>query len=92
MGLIFFNDLPRVFDSKNDKAQTIHFKEQGVTLDLDMIGPVPFLSIRKPTKQELEECMWLELTSTHEWNPDCLTTAGVCAIDLWGSFDTELDY
>ena len=57
---VFINDVPSIFDSKNDKAQTICFKEQGVTLDLEMIGPVPFLNIRKPTKQELEECMWLE--------------------------------
>ena len=54
---VYFYDVPRIFDFKNDKPQTIHFKEQGVTLDLEMIGPVPFLSVRKPTKQELEECI-----------------------------------
>ena len=63
-----------------------------MTLDLEIIGPVPFLSIRKPIKQELEECTWLELTSSNEWNRDCVTTAGLCALDLWESFDTEVDH
>ena len=63
-----------------------------MTLDLEMIGPVPFLNIRKPTKQELEECIRVELTSPHYWDPDSLTTAGVCALDLWESFDTEVDH
>ena len=62
------NDVPKIFGD-GEHSQTIRFKEENVTLELGMHGPVPYLSIRCPTRSEIQDWQWLELTLTEQWNP-----------------------
>ena len=67
------NDIPTVLD--RDSSQSIYFPTQDVRLSLLMHGPVPYLPVRSPTDEDLEECVHLDLTcGDHAWDPECLTT------------------
>jgi len=47
----------------------IHVEDDDVTLHFRMHGCISYLPIRTPTKEELDECRWIYLTSEEHWNP-----------------------
>ena len=68
---VIINDVPRVID--HESSQSIKFPDNGISLPLEMVGPVPYLAVRYPTDEDLETSPHLELTSADsEWNPQCL--------------------
>ena len=73
------NDVPKIFGD-GEHSQTIRFKEENATLDLGMHGPVPYLSIRCPTRSEIQDCQWLELTLAEQWNPDLIDQRVVLSV------------
>ena len=69
---IIVNDVPKVLDIANTSTQSIIFPDSKYHLPLLFRGPIPFLRVRKPSKQELEECTELELTGPEPWNPELI--------------------
>ena len=41
----------------------------GIVLPIHHKGPLPYLSVRHPTSDELLSCRTIQLTATHDWNP-----------------------
>jgi len=63
------DDCPTHLSPNKDSTHTIYFPEEDMRLPLQLNGIISFLSIRKPSKKEIETCTWLELTSDEEWDP-----------------------
>jgi hypothetical protein len=63
------DNCPTHLSPNKDSRLSIYFPEEDMRLPLQLNGIISFLSIRKPSKKEIETCTWLELTSDEEWDP-----------------------
>jgi len=61
------NDVPKQFDGTSLHA--IMDPKSETKLPLLLSGVISYLETRKPTDEELEECMHIELTSPTPWEP-----------------------
>ena len=62
------DDVPMHLSGGNSMHST-YFPTDEVRLPLDMHGCISYLPTRLPSKKEIEDCTWLELTSGIEWDP-----------------------
>jgi len=69
------DDCPTHSSPNKDSTHSIYFPEEDMRPSLQLNGIISFLSIRKPSKREIETCTWLELTSDEEWDPYANTFA-----------------
>jgi len=66
---IVVDDCPTHLSPNQVSTHSIYFPEHDIRLPLQLHGIISYLSIRKPTQNEIKSCMWLEMTSDEEWNP-----------------------
>jgi hypothetical protein len=59
---------PRLYYPESSTAQTMTFPD-GTHLQILYDGVLPYLPVRRPTKEELHTCKRLELTSRDSWDP-----------------------
>ena len=69
---IRIDDVPQVLDPTNTSRQAIILPEINLELPLLMIGPTPFLPVRKPTSRDIDFCPIYDLTSPEDWNPSLI--------------------
>jgi hypothetical protein len=79
-GLIV-NDTPQVFDSKSTHSIII---PDEVELPLKLCGVLSYLPTRKPTEQELKNCIRYDLTSPDPWNPSDALKSSLTDEGDWG--------
>ena len=65
---VVVDDVP-IHLSKGDSTHSIFFPSEKVRIPLDMHGCISYIPTRTPTKNEIETCLWLELTSQVDWDP-----------------------
>ena len=70
---VIVDDVPKQFHRSS--THSIYAPEDNITIPLEMHGCISYFSSRSPTKQELENCPWIILTSPTEWNPYSMTFA-----------------
>ena len=58
---------PSIFYPEEEDAQSIRFEGHRISLLYD--GPLPFINVRRPTKQEWKDCPHFDMTSREEWDP-----------------------
>ena len=59
---------PRSYYPNSTTAQSITFSD-GTILDVLYDGVLPYIPIRRPTKEEVHHCRRLEITSRDSWDP-----------------------
>jgi hypothetical protein len=50
-------------------THSIYFQEEDIRIPLELHGCMSHFLTRLPSKQELDNCQWLELTDETEWEP-----------------------
>ncbi|MGH3053527.1 MAG: hypothetical protein ACRDL7_00940, partial [Gaiellaceae bacterium] len=73
-GLIV-DDVPRHLSEGNKSTHSVYFPDERLRINLQLHGCISYIPIRTPTKDELEECHWIHLTSEAEWDPYSLDFA-----------------
>jgi hypothetical protein len=65
------NECPRILDTAvNDNSHSILFPNEDLKIPLQLNGIVSYFKSRRPTKEEFDQCIHIELTSPEpEWNP-----------------------
>ena len=66
-GLIV-EDCPRQFDSSS--GHCISTPDGNLVIPLEMDGVMSGFNITRPTKQQLDSCEWITMTSDTSWNPN----------------------
>ena len=61
------DDIPLHLSSSS--SNSIYFPEEDVGLPLRLNGCISYLHMRYPTDDEINNCTWLHLTSTADWDP-----------------------
>jgi hypothetical protein len=64
---------PKCYFPEEPTAQTVTIEDK--VLPLHFHGPLPFLHVRRPTKEEFNTCPHYNLTSSDEWDPYNLLSA-----------------
>ena len=59
---------PKYYYKDEEYAQTITFPD-GIIIRILYDGSLPFISVRRPTPNEIENCRRLQRTSRDDWNP-----------------------
>ena len=67
---IIVDDVPKCIDVTQKSEEAIIFPEHGHVIPFSFKGPVPYIPVRKPRMNELEDCTIVELTSAEPWIPD----------------------
>ena len=60
---------PRFYYPGEPTAQTIQFSDDAITLPIEYDGPLPYITVRRPTPTELQHCRRITLTSPYNWDP-----------------------
>jgi hypothetical protein len=68
---IVVDDTPKQFSPKS--THSIEVPEDNLTIPLEMNGVVSYVSNHKPSKDELENCQQITLSSNIPWNPNNLS-------------------
>ena len=63
---IIINDVPKVIDSNS--SQSVTFPD-GESIPIYYHGPIPYFHMRYPTRYDMDNYQWLQLTSTGSWEP-----------------------
>jgi hypothetical protein len=58
---------PKSYFPNEPSAQSITIEDK--VLPLEFNGPLPYIQVRRPTKEEYDTCTHYELTSHDEWDP-----------------------
>jgi len=67
---VIVHDCPQhLSDPNKPSTHSLYFPEHQVRIPLEMGGIISRFSSRQPTGEELENCLWLPLTSDLEWDP-----------------------
>ena len=70
---IIVDDVPLKIDVlRTSKQAMIIPGTDEIVLPFKMHGPVPYLPVRSPSQNEMDECKWIELTSDEIWDPEQL--------------------
>jgi len=69
---------PRRYYPNEIDPQTIQF--QGRVINLEYDGPLPFINIRRPTKEEFKVCAHFDMTSIDDWDPYNSSTSFVSMV------------
>ncbi len=64
---IIIHDVPRRFDP--DSPFSIDIPSEELSLPLQQYGPTAYLRVRKPTREEIDECTHIELSDDAPWDP-----------------------
>lgn len=59
---------PRCFYPGEELAQSITFPD-GTRINIAYDGVLPYIPVRRPTKEEIHNCRRLEVTSRDGWDP-----------------------
>ena len=59
---------PRAFYPNEERAQSIFF-DDGTEIPIKYSGVLPYISVRRPTHEEVASCRHLSLTSKYNWDP-----------------------
>ena len=71
---VVMDDVPIFLDSHGTSSHSVHFPAEGITMSLDMHGPISYLPVRYPTDDEIENCLHLELScGDTPWDPMSLS-------------------
>ena len=60
---------PRFYYPTESTTQTMHFPSENMTILIEYEGPLPYITIRRPTQHELDSCHRLTLNSSFDWDP-----------------------
>ena len=60
---------PKVYFPDESTAQNMHCPSHGMDFPIHHFGPMPYINIRQPSREELESCSRIELTSPEDWDP-----------------------
>jgi hypothetical protein len=64
------DDVPKhLLRDPSKSTHSIYIPEHDIRLPLAMRGVISYVTIRKPTIQEMESCKWINLTAEAEWDP-----------------------
>jgi hypothetical protein len=66
---VVVNDVPIHLSFKDACTHFICFPTEEVRIPLDMYGCISYISMRLPSKDEIANCTWLEMTSAIKWDP-----------------------
>ncbi len=67
------SDVPKQFDKNS--SHSIFIPEHDLRIPLGLRGVISRFETHKPTRQEIENCAWIELTGPDEWDPHSPTFA-----------------
>ena len=67
MNGVVIDDVPTVLDNKS--SQSIIFPGVEDSVKIQYHGPIPYIPIRYPTDDDMNNYTWINLTSSGEWNP-----------------------
>ena len=79
---VIVSDAPKAIDVTETSKQSIIFPESNHHLPLYYRGPIPFIRVRKPTLQELDEYKHLELTSPEPWDPELIIPQEIDSLQI----------
>ena len=65
---VVIDDCPIALDPSGQSTHSIYFPEEDKRLPLLSKFPISFLPVRRPTREELDNCPTLCLTSSDEWD------------------------
>lgn len=84
---------PRFYYPSEATAQSIYFSHDNITIPIEYKGPLPFITVRRPSQQELNSCTHVTLTSKYDWDPySCdRTVASTVTFDTSDSFSYDED-
>ena len=68
MNGVVVDDCPTALDSSGRSTHSVYFPGEDKRLPLLSKFPISFLPVRRPTREELETCVTLEVTSMEEWD------------------------
>ena len=66
---IIIDDVPKDLCHYGVSTQSIFSPQTDFSVPIEYNGPIPYIPVRYPTDDDLENYKWIELTSTSEWNP-----------------------
>lgn len=82
---------PKLYYPEEKSAQTFEIPSLRRILPIQYNGSVPFLHVRKPTREEMETCTHVEITSRDNWDPHNINGINSCSIDDVQIYATEDD-
>ena len=68
MNGVVVDDCPVALDPSGRSTHSIYFPHEDKRLPLLSKFPISFLPVRRPTREELDTCLSLELTSMEDWD------------------------
>jgi hypothetical protein len=67
------DDVPRQFNPRS--THSIYFPREEVSIPLKLNGVMSCFVTRYPTREELRDCTWLQMTSSERWDPNTANLA-----------------
>ena len=80
MNGVVIDDCPKALDYHGRSTHSIYFPDSNLRLPLSLKFPTSFLPVRRPSQEELDNCMTLELTSSDHWAPELFDKVAMSAI------------
>ncbi len=66
---VIVDDCPAHLSHNRSSTHSIYFQEEDIRIPLELHGCMSHFLTHLPSKQELDNCQWLELTDETEWEP-----------------------
>ena len=86
---IIIDDVPRELCYHGVSKQSIYTPDHNFSIPIEYNGPIPFVHVRYPTDEDLENYKWVELTSHSEWNPYPDSFVSAIAESPSSTFDSD---
>ena len=74
------NDVPRNLCPNNSSTQSIILPNGKDEIPIEFHGPIPYVRVRYPTDEDMENYQWIELTSKEEWKPYHLGNESISSV------------
>ena len=88
---IVVDDVPKVFDYNGTSQQAIIHRDTSINIPVQFIGPIPYIPVRTPTCDEMEECIHIHLTSPHGWDINLYPSLEAQAAAIFATADHPWD-
>ena len=88
MNGVVINDIPINLCPYSTSTQSMILPDKKVEIPIEFHGPIPYIRVRYPTDDDMENYHWMELTSKEEWKPYELLEKGVAGLNLTNDLDT----
>ena len=89
---IIVDDVPYTLDVLKRSSQALIIPDSDVEIPFRMHGPIPYIPVRSPTDDELNECPVLVLTSEELWDPESVIDENYNTSSLFTQMNLPDDY